>query len=141
IGVARGKKDDGAFRQEFAASLREFADGTIAGDDANWLAQRMFYLQGDFDDPSVYERLADRLARADKAQNTRGNYLCYLATPPQAFAIVTQRLGDAGLLREEGGRWRRAIIEKPFGTDLRSAQDLNRKLLGILAESQIYRID
>ena len=85
--------------------------------------------------------LADRLARTDKAQHTGGNYLFYLATPPQSFAVVTQRLGNAGLLQEEVGRWRRVIIEKPFGTDLRSAQDLNRKLLGILAESQIYRID
>ena len=141
IGVARGKKDDSAFRRDLAASLREFADGTIAGDDADWLTRRLSYLQGDFDDPSVYKRLADRLARTDKAQHTRGNYLFYLATPPQAFAVVTQRLGDAGLLREEDGHWRRVIIEKPFGTDLRSAQDLNKKLLGVLAESQIYRID
>jgi glucose-6-phosphate 1-dehydrogenase len=141
IGVARSKKDDGTFRQELAASLREFADGTIAGDDADWLTRRLFYLQGDFDDTSVYERLADRLARTDKAQHTGGNYLFYLATPPQAFAIVTQRLGDVGLLREEDGHWRRVIIEKPFGTDLRTAQDLNRELLSVLGETQIYRID
>src|SRR5947208_15203609 len=57
IGVARSKKDDGAFRQELAASLREFADGTIAGDDADWLTYRLSYVQGEFDDPSVYERL------------------------------------------------------------------------------------
>ena len=57
IGVARGKKDDSAFRRELAASLREFADATIAGDDADWVTHRLSYLQGDFDDPSVYERL------------------------------------------------------------------------------------
>jgi glucose-6-phosphate 1-dehydrogenase len=141
IGVARGKKDDGTFRQELAASLREFADGTVADDDADWLTRRLSYLQGNFDDPSVYERLTHILAKTDKAQHTSGNYLFYLATPPKAFAIVTQRLGDAGLLREEHGHWRRVIIEKPFGTDLRSAQDLNRKFLGVLAEGQIYRID
>ena len=88
-----------------------------------------------------YEKLAHRLARTDKAQHTGGNYLFYLATPATGVRHVTQRLGDAGLLREEDGHWRRVIIEKPFGTDLRSAQDLNRKLLGVLAESQIYRID
>src|SRR6478672_12892345 len=55
IGVARSKKDDGAFRQELAASLREFADGTISDGDANWLTHRLSYLQGDFDDPSVYD--------------------------------------------------------------------------------------
>jgi glucose-6-phosphate 1-dehydrogenase len=81
------------------------------------------------------------LAKTDKTHHAGGNYLFYLATPPQAFAIVTQRLGDAGLLREEDGHWRRVIIEKPFGTDLHSAQDLNRMLLAVLAESQIYRID
>jgi glucose-6-phosphate 1-dehydrogenase len=141
IGVARRQKNDDTFRHELAASLREFADGAIAGDDADWLAQRMFYLQGEFDDPAVYQRLAHLLSHTDKAHHTDSNYLFYLATPPQAFAIITQRLGAAGLLREEDGHWRRVIIEKPFGTDLRSAQDLNRKLLGVLAESQIYRID
>jgi hypothetical protein len=142
IGQAkRSKKDEGTFRQELAASLREFADGTIAGDDADWLTRRLFYLQGDFDDPSVYEGLADRLARTDKAQHTGGNYLFYLATPPDAFGPVAKRLGEAGLLREVDGRWRRVVIEKPFGHDLESSRALNDALRSALAEHQLFRID
>src|SRR5262249_4158604 len=65
----------------------------------------------------------------------------YLATPPQAFATIPKRLAEAGLMTETDGHWRRVIIEKPFGTNLRSAQDLNSQLLRVLNESQIYRID
>ena len=75
----------------------------------------------------LYERLAICLARTDQAQHTGGNYLFYLATPPQAFATIPKRLGDAAFCRRQDGHWRRVIIEKPFGTDLRSAQDLNRQ--------------
>src|SRR4029077_15551256 len=70
-----------------------------------------------------------------------GNRLFYLATPPSAFAPIGCRLGKTGLARERNGAWRRIIVEKPFGTDLASAQVLNRELLTVLDESQIYRID
>jgi glucose-6-phosphate 1-dehydrogenase len=141
IGVARAPKDDSAFRKELIDALRTYGDKQPSRSDVDWLSERMFYLQGDFDDPSAYENLAQLLARTDQAQKTGGNYLFYLATPPQVFATIPQNLSHAGLLKEADGRWRRVIIEKPFGTDLRSAQDLNGKLLSVLAESQIYRID
>jgi len=141
IGVARARGDDSTFRKELADSLRMYGDKDLSRVDADWLAERMFYLRGDFDDISVYERLAQLLTETDEARRTGGNYLFYLATPPQAFAIIPQRLAEAGLAEEKDGCWRRVIVEKPFGTDLRSAQNLNRTLLGVLAESQIYRID
>jgi glucose-6-phosphate 1-dehydrogenase len=141
IGVARAPKDDGAFRKELADSLRLYGDKDLGRSDADWLAARMFYLQGDFDDASAYEKLTQLLEKIDQTQQTDANYLFYLATPPQAFATIPRNLSRAGLLKESDGHWRRVIIEKPFGTDLRSAQDLNGKLLSVLAESQIYRID
>jgi glucose-6-phosphate 1-dehydrogenase len=143
VGIARAAKDDNAFRAELAGALRMYGDaGTSASrSDVDWLAQRMFYLRGDFDDQSTYGKLAQVLAKTDQIQSTGGNYLFYLATPPQEFAAIPRRLSQAGLLRETDGHWRRVIIEKPFGADLRSAQELNSKLLSVLAESQIYRID
>jgi glucose-6-phosphate 1-dehydrogenase len=141
IGIARAPKDDGAFRKELASALDIYGDKEPSRSDVHWLSERMFYLQGDFDDASAYEKLTQLLAKTDQAQKTGGNYLFYLATPPQAFATIPQNLSRAGLLKETDGHWRRIIIEKPFGTDLRSAQDLNGKLLSVLAESQIYRID
>jgi glucose-6-phosphate 1-dehydrogenase len=141
IGVARNPKDDNAFRQELADALRKYAESDTTHSAANWLFQRMFYLQADFDDPSAYGKLAELLAKTDRTQQTGGNYLFYLATPPQAFATIPKRLAEAGLMKETDGHWRRVIIEKPFGTNLRSAQGLNAQLLVALAESQIYRID
>jgi glucose-6-phosphate 1-dehydrogenase len=141
VGIARSPQEDATFRKELGASLREFAQGKIVDSDWSWLAERMFYVQGDFDDPAVYERLAERLTKIDQTSRTGGNYLFYLATPPQVFATIVQRLSEAGLTAEADGHWRRIIVEKPFGTDLRSAQELNHKILAVAAESQIYRID
>ncbi len=141
VGIARAAKDDSAFRKEFTNSLQKFGDKDFSRDDARWLCERMYYLPGDFNDPSTYQRLAHLLVQTDRVQHTGGNYLFYLATPPQAFATIPRRLGEVGLLEEQDGCWRRVIIEKPFGTDLCSAQELNRSLLAVLNESQIYRID
>jgi glucose-6-phosphate 1-dehydrogenase len=141
IGIARSPQDDETFRRDLGAKLRELSNGKIADSDWSWLAERMSYIQGDFDDPAAYNKLAELLARTDAAHGTGGNYLFYLATPPQVFATIIRRLGEAGLTREAEGHWRRVVIEKPFGTDLRSAQELNGKILAVLTEAQIYRID
>ena len=69
------------------------------------------------------------------------NYCFYLATPPDLFANVTQKIVRNGLGKEENGLWRRFIYEKPFGHDLESAKKLNAALLKLIKERQIYRID
>jgi glucose-6-phosphate 1-dehydrogenase len=141
IGVARGEKSDDAFRADLAAGLARFASARI--DEA--VARRLFgcvnYVNGDADDPAGYERLKQTLARTERTCGTRGNRLFYLATPPAAFAPIGRHLGQSGLSHEENGAWRRLIVEKPFGTDLASAQALNHELLEVLHEDQIYRID
>jgi glucose-6-phosphate 1-dehydrogenase len=134
IGVARAEKTDETFR-------RDLGNAGAARGEWRWLAGRTHYVQGDFDDPTLYARLATVLAGVQKTRRIGGNVLFYLATPPQAFTRIARRLGDAGLAREDERGWRRVIVEKPFGSDLRSAQALNRELLAVLAESQIYRID
>src|SRR5207237_4035984 len=124
-----------------AASIGEYAGGEASDTECKWLVERMFYLQGDFDDPAAYARLGELLAKTQKSRAISGNALFYLATPPHAFARIVRRLADCGPAREEEGRWRRVVVEKPFGSDLRSAQALNRELLSVLHEAQIYRID
>jgi glucose-6-phosphate 1-dehydrogenase len=141
VGIARSKQDDETFRRDLGTSLRESSNGKIVDSDWSWLTERMSYLQGDFDEPAVYQKLAALLTKTDDTHRTGGNYLFYLATPPQVFATIVRQLGEAGLTRETEGHWRRVIIEKPFGTDLRSAQELNREILSVLTENQIYRID
>jgi glucose-6-phosphate 1-dehydrogenase len=81
------------------------------------------------------------LEKVAKAHRTGRNCLFYLAIPPQLFSVAVKRLGDADLVGEGETQWRRVIIEKPFGVDLTSARALNRDILAVLAESQIYRID
>jgi glucose-6-phosphate 1-dehydrogenase len=135
VGVARADMSTEALR----TGIRQDAHVTGVAD---WLAERATYLQGDFDDPGTYERLTVQLDQLERRWGTCGNRLFYLAVPPDAFAIVARHLSRTGLSRESSdGCWRRVIVEKPFGTDLLSAQALNRELLGALAEHQIYRID
>jgi glucose-6-phosphate 1-dehydrogenase len=139
IGVARADKDDAAFRDELKDSLGKFVKGATA-EGQKWLAERMYYVRGEFDDPSTYAAVRTKLEEVERTHATGGNALFYLAVPPALFGPVARSLGRAGLAHEERG-WRRVIVEKPFGHDLASAQALNRELLSVLDEAQIYRID
>ena len=125
-----------AFIQADAAHPHDFNQ-----DVWNWLTSRMTYLQGDLNDPATYKRLQAHLADLDHSRGTRGNYLFYLAVADQFFAPVVQHLGESELACEKNGLWRRVVVEKPFGHDLASAQALNKQLLAVLSEHQIYRID
>jgi glucose-6-phosphate 1-dehydrogenase len=106
-----------------------------------WFTQRLYYERGDFADSNTYSTLANRLSDLEREHHTLGNSLFYLATSPKFFASVVQQLGRAGLSNQESGRWRRVVIEKPFGHDLDSAKALNREIKDVLSENQIYRID
>jgi glucose-6-phosphate 1-dehydrogenase len=141
VGVARMQSSTDTYRQELKDALRKFATRPVNEDAADRLLASIIYLQGDGNDPEMLKRLDRELARIERERSTGGNRLFYLATPPSAFASIGEQLGRSGLAREPDGAWRRLIIEKPFGTDLASAQALNRTLLGVLAENQIYRID
>jgi glucose-6-phosphate 1-dehydrogenase len=109
--------------------------------DLEWFKQRLFYEGGDFSDPNTFVKLRERLKAVDAEQHTEGNYLFYLATAPKFFASIVQQIGKAGLSNQEDGRWRRVVIEKPFGHDLDSAKALNCDIKNVLPENQIYRID
>ncbi len=93
------------------------------------------YVAGDFDDEETWNGLVAALVRSPSQ-----NYLFYLATAPEQFLNICERLAARRLLDDSGG-WRRVIIEKPFGTDLATARELNRRLTAIMREDQIYRID
>ena len=144
VGLGRGATTDEDFRARIAADMKEFNPGPIDDAKSQWLMDRLFYMAGEFTDPATFASLRDRLAELDQQFHTRGCYLFYLAVPPSLFGQVVEQLGASGLasLRQEPeGCWRRVVIEKPFGHDLDSARALNRQILGVLAEPQIYRID
>ena len=154
VGFAFDDLSTEQFRKNLTEGVKELGGDGI--DPARWdelFAQRAFYLRGNFEDPRSYAQLGELLARVDQDCGTDGSYLFYLATPPAFFAKIVDQLAAAGLTKEdvEAGpsakptsaarRWRRVIIEKPFGHDLDSARALNREIGKALREEQIYRID
>jgi glucose-6-phosphate 1-dehydrogenase len=141
IGVGRSESSSEAFRADLEKSLPKFATRKIDSAVVKKLLSCVAYIQGDPDDPQTYDKIGRELARIERERKTNGNRLFYLATPPAGFVPIGSHLGESGLAREDNGAWRRLIIEKPFGTDLASARALNQKLLGILNENQIFRID
>jgi glucose-6-phosphate 1-dehydrogenase len=141
IGVARSPSTSEAFRKSLAESLSKFTARPLDERVVKQLLSCVVYVQGDPDDDETYKKIGKELARIEHERGTRGNRLFYLATPPAGFMPIGCHLGQSGLAREENGAWRRVVIEKPFGTDLASAHALNKKLLGILKEDQIFRID
>jgi glucose-6-phosphate 1-dehydrogenase len=140
VGVARAPWSGDEFRNRMRAALDEFATDGVEAKTADAVLRNCRYVRGDLDDPATYQQLKTQLAEFGRSGGTGGNDLFYLATPPELFAPVAQQLGRVGLAKEEGC-WRRLIIEKPFGFDLKSACALNAELLQAFAEHQIYRID
>ena len=138
LGVAHDELSQEQFRAQVTQFVRTADRGTEAWD---WFGQRLFYQRGSFADLATFTALGERLKSVDNEFKTDGNYLFYLATAPKFFAQIVQQLGVSGLSHEEPGHWRRVVIEKPFGSDLESAQVLNRQIKAVLAERQIYRID
>jgi glucose-6-phosphate 1-dehydrogenase len=128
IGLGRANWDAAQLRQRARAAIEE-AEGRIDERAFERLADRLDYVSGDVADPELYTRLAKALAGAERP-------VFYLATPPSLFGPVIEALGTAGLTRDA-----RVVIEKPFGADLASARDLNRRILEVLDEDQVYRID
>nr|WP_299696515.1 glucose-6-phosphate dehydrogenase [Hydrocarboniphaga sp.] len=137
VGVDHNPRSDG----EYADSLRDFIRDEIKNqklDPKLWgkLAKRISYLQGDFLADATYQGIAARIKEASS-----GNAVFYLATAPRFFGDVVECLGKAALLQETRSAFRRVIIEKPFGSDLASAQQLNTRILNVMNEKQVYRMD
>ncbi|MGH2352595.1 MAG: glucose-6-phosphate dehydrogenase [Chloroflexota bacterium] len=141
VGLGRTRWTTEEFRRRMTEEIREFATQDVNPKLWQEFVGRLYYLPGDLRDPDTYRRLQHLLAKVDADHRTRGNYFYYLATAPEYFGETIQHLGDAGLVQEDDGRWRRVIIEKPFGTDLESARGLNREISTVLDEGQVYRID
>src|SRR6185312_4281594 len=95
----------------------------------------------DFSDKNIYGKLKECLEKVNKDRSTHGNYFFYLATAPDFFGSIVEQLSAVGLMEESSQHWRRVIVEKPFGRDLESAKTLNKQLLQVASEKQIYRID
>lgn len=141
LGLARVELSDDEFRRRMREDMNEFATDEIDDNEWKWLAQRLYYMSGDFDDDQTYARVKERVEELDQEYQAAGNCVFYLAAAPQYFAPIVNQLGRAKLTKEDDGHWRRVVIEKPFGRDLESARQLNQEIKQVLDEDQIYRID
>jgi glucose-6-phosphate 1-dehydrogenase len=141
IGLGRTAMTDEEFRQKMKEAMLEFSEAKSV-DEEVWqsFAEGIHYLTSNIDRPESYSELAKMLERIDQERGTQGNHLFYLSVAPEFYAEAVKQLGEAGLTKQGKG-WVRVIIEKPFGTSLESARELNQQILKHLDEKQIYRID
>jgi glucose-6-phosphate 1-dehydrogenase len=151
VGYGRQDISDDEFRDRMHRAIDDhYGEEVVDGSMCERLLQAPRYVQGQFDDPEGYRRLAGVLDELDDT-GARGNRMFYLATPPSQFEVIVRQLGDAGLARPSasggehvsGGRrgWTRVVIEKPFGRDLATAKELDTVIGRVFDERQVYRID
>jgi hypothetical protein len=142
IGFARREKADQDWRAELKTGVESFSR-TKRVDAATWdeFAKNLFYCQGEFSDAKAYEKLGGQLAGSGH-EALRNNLLFYLSTSPSQFAEVTEHLAKAQLLRrnDRGPGWQRVVVEKPFGHDLASAQQLNSELTQFAPGTTVRRV-
>ncbi len=140
-GFALSDLSETELRSSLAQELRQSEGPDANSEIIDRLAGGLRLVASDFESDAGWQQLREILDEFDRTNHTGGNYLFYLATIPEFFLPLVERLSREGLVDESAGHWRRVIIEKPFGHDLESARGLNRALTRVISEHQIYRID
>ncbi|WP_347350692.1 glucose-6-phosphate dehydrogenase [Intrasporangium sp.] len=141
VGFARRDWATEQFGQVVHDAVRQSSRTPFSEDVWHNLSEGFRFVPGTFDDPAAFDLLADTIAGLDRERGTGGNHAFYLSIPPGFFAQVCEQLERCGLTKAEGHSWRRVIIEKPFGHDLRSAQELNAVVEGVFPPDSVFRID
>ena len=131
LGIGRSEYSDVSYREMIASHLEA----------KSAVVEMLHYHTMDPEKRDAYSGLSQRLEELRAGLNIEANYIFYLATPPSLYGIIPGSLAETGLVSEKDGSWKRVIIEKPFGSDYKSALELNSTLLQCLGEHQIYRID
>ncbi|HEY2602792.1 MAG TPA: glucose-6-phosphate dehydrogenase [Thermoleophilaceae bacterium] len=140
IGIARTEQSDDHYRDFAREAIQKHSRRRPDDSVLNSLLERMRYVGASFDDPAAYQGLETIANKLDEEAGIPFNRVFYLATAPGFFETIAQSLGERGLDQREGVEVR-LVVEKPFGRDLASAQELNRALLSVFEERQIFRID
>ncbi|MGE3953769.1 MAG: glucose-6-phosphate dehydrogenase [Parachlamydiales bacterium] len=144
VGFARREKTSDICREEMRHRVEAYSRVKPL-DEEVWKSfrEKIFYHESEFHDDEGYKRLSAYLKELDEKLGTKGNRLYYLATQSDFFPLIIEKLGQHELIAkpDDPHVWTRVIIEKPFGRDLASAQELQTHITQYLSESQIYRID
>jgi len=140
LGTAMDPLTTESFRERMSADIKKFHTRKEF-DQKVWdnLVSRFNYMQGGFADMAVFEKLKGEVKKLDTQYQIGGNVLFYFATSPRFFGTICDNLHKSGF--KDGPGWKRVIVEKPFGTDLNSALQLNKDVLSNWNEDQIYRVD
>jgi glucose-6-phosphate 1-dehydrogenase len=141
VGFARRDWADEDFSQVVHAAVQEHARTPFRESVWRQLADGIRFVPGEFSDDAAFDRLADTVADLDRVRGTGGNHAFYLSIPPSAFPVVTKQLARSGLSAQDGEQWRRVVIEKPFGHDLKSARELNDVVESVFPPDSVFRID
>jgi glucose-6-phosphate 1-dehydrogenase len=144
VGFARRDWADEDFAQVVHDAVRQYARTEFRDETWQQLLQGIRFVQGEFDDLEAFHRLRETVEQLDVERGTMGNHAYYLSIPPKNFAVVAQKLKASGLVDDTADapdRWRRVVIEKPFGHDLESARELNESLRSAFPADSIFRID
>jgi glucose-6-phosphate 1-dehydrogenase len=140
VGVSRRDKSHEQYRAECEQAIRTFSRRPPDPDVLASLLENVKYVAGVFDDPHAYAQLGSVLDGFDEHAGARLNRAFYLSTAPEFFGVIVGQLGGSGLSRRSETEVR-VIIEKPFGSSLQEARELNRRVLSVFDESQVFRID
>jgi glucose-6-phosphate 1-dehydrogenase len=140
IAISRSDIPHGDYRAMARDSIKQYSRRPADDQVLDRLLERIRYIPGTFDDDAVYDRLGDELNEFDQEAGIVYNRVFYLSTAPDFFTMIIGKLGEHSLSHHEGADVR-VVIEKPFGTSLTEARQLNREVLSVLDEKQVFRID
>lgn len=140
IGVARRPRTQEEFREDIYNSIQEFCRYKAENnEDFKSFAQHFEYKSLDINNVDGFRELNEQTVALEERFHIPGNRIFYLALAPELFGSVSSNLQKGGML--EGAGWQRLVIEKPFGYDLKSAEELNEQIRQVFKEEEIYRID
>jgi glucose-6-phosphate 1-dehydrogenase len=140
IAVSRSEMSDDDYRKVAREAIEQYSRRKPDPQVLDKLLEQVRYVAGTFDTDSVFDRIEEELGKFDEDAGIVFNRIFYLSTAPAFFGLIVQKLGDHGLDTHPESEVR-VVIEKPFGTREAEAQELNREVLAVLDESQVYRID
>ena len=141
VGFARREWANEDFATRVHQAVREHARTPFREEVWKQLCEGIRFVQGNLDEESSYTELARTIEDLDQLRGTNGNHAFYLSIPPGLFETVVQNLSRSGLAAPDRGGWSRVVIEKPFGHNLSSAQELNQVLSTAFPSKSVFRID
>ena len=141
VGFARRDWVDQDFAKVVHDAVKQYARTPFDEDVWTQLSAGIRFVQGEFDDADAFARLKATIEELDRGRGTMGNHAFYLSIPPKSFPQVTEQLRNSGLAEQKDGQWRRVVIEKPFGSDLTTARELNAVVESVFPPDSVFRID